>query len=216
MKTIEELRRLPSPAPRPQALAFDGTHLWMGSVGTGRLYAIDPIHWTVRDEVQAPGHPWGMTVVGDELRVVCGFGENDDRYICRFIPGHGFKEHERVACPEFTGSQLGYDGERLFVSQFYNQRVLALDAKGSVLRTIDVPRDICGQTIVDGCIYLLTTEDEKKPEYLLTRIDARDATPKVEDIARVPFHARALSFDGSRFWTSHREAHEIVAFADPR
>jgi len=51
--------------------------------------------------------------------------------------------------------------------------------------------------------------------YYLTRIDARGGTPVIEDIARVPFAARSLAFDGERFWTSHREAHEIVAFARP-
>ena len=216
MNRIEEVRRLPSPAPRPQALAYDGTYLWMGSVTTGRLYAIDPLHWTVHEEAQAPGMPWGMTVVGEELRVVCGFGENDDRYICRFIPGHGFKENERIACPDFTGSQLGYDGEMLFLSQFYNSRVLELDARGGIVRSIPAPRQICGQTILDGTIYLLTTDDETKPEYFLTQIDARGTVPRTRDLAIIPFHARSLAFDGLRFWTNHREAHEIVAFVDPR
>src|SRR5665213_1337000 len=91
MDKIEELLRLPSPAPRPQALAFDGTHLWMGSLETHRLYAIDPRTWTVGDEAQAPGKPYGMTVVGDELRVLCSEGPDDNRIIRRFIPGHGFR-----------------------------------------------------------------------------------------------------------------------------
>ena len=72
MKNVEEVLRLPSPAPRPQALAFDGEHLWMGSLETERLYAIDPRAWTVREEAEAPGKPYGATVVGDELRVLCG------------------------------------------------------------------------------------------------------------------------------------------------
>ena len=33
-----------------------------------------------------------------------------------------------------------------------------------------------------------------------------------EELARVPFAARALAYDGSRFWTNHREANQIVAF----
>jgi hypothetical protein len=47
----------------------------------------------------------------------------------------------------------------------------------------------------------------------LTRIDARGGQPKIEDVARIGFKARALAFDGERFWTNHREQHEIVAFA---
>ena len=87
MHNVTETLRLPSPAPRPQALAFDGEKLWMGSIETNRLYAIDPRQWTLIEEENVPGKPWGMTVVGDELRVVCGIGENDDRVIRRFVPG---------------------------------------------------------------------------------------------------------------------------------
>src|SRR5579864_6453218 len=105
MEIVEKLR-LPSPAPKPLGLAFDGTSLWMASRETYRLYAIDPATWTVRDEAKAPGSPFGMAVVGDEFRVVIGLGENDDRYIYRFVPGHGFKD-DRLECPQLTGAHLG-------------------------------------------------------------------------------------------------------------
>jgi hypothetical protein len=62
---------------------------------------------------------------------------------------------------------------------------------------------------------LLTTDDEASDEYWLTRVDARGATPKIEDIASVGFKARALTYDGDRFWTNHREHDQIVAFARP-
>lgn len=122
MKNVEELLRLPSPAPRPQSLAFDGETLWMGSLETERLYAIDRLRWTVREEAQAPGKPYGMTVTGDELRVLCGETAEDHRIIRKFIPGHGFRSHDAIACPDDTGSQLGFDGDRLYVSQWYNKR----------------------------------------------------------------------------------------------
>jgi hypothetical protein len=215
MDKIEELLRLPSPAPRPQALAFDGTYLWMGSLETHRLYAIDPRTWTVGDEAQAPGKPYGMTVVGDELRVLCSEGPDDNRIIRRFIPGHGFRTQDAIACPDDTGSQLGFDGDRLYVSQWYEKRILSIDDHGTVGTTIDVPRGICGQVVVEGRFYLITTDDESTDEYWLTRVDARGATPKIDDIARVGFKARALTYDGDRFWTNHRENDQVVAFARP-
>jgi len=46
-------------------------------------------------------------------------------------------------------------------------------------------------------------------------VDPRPATPKIEDLARIPFQARALAWDGKRFWTNHRERHQIVSFAKP-
>ena len=213
MNDIKELSRLPSPAPRPQALACDGTTLWMGSLETQRLYAIDTEHWTVGEEAQAPGRPYGLAVVGDELRALCGTPEDDDRYIHRFVPGHGFKK--LFACPEDTGSQLSYDGEFLYMSQWYKRRILELDAQGSVRRTIALNHQICGQVIVDGAFYAVTVEDETTNDYWLTRVDARGDSVECKDLLRIPFAARALAFDGERFWTNHRENHEIVAFAKP-
>ena len=212
MENVEELLRLPSPAPRPQSLAFDGTLLWMGSRETRRLYAIDPRTWTVRAEAQAPGTPWGMTVVGDELRVLCGETDDDNRIIRRFVPWHGFKSQEAVPCPDDTGSQLSYDGDRLYVSQWYRKKILSLDEKGKVGSTIDVPHEICGQVIVGGKFYCVTTDDEETDDYYLTCVDARNGTPKAHDVARIGFAARALAYDGERCWTNHREADQIVAF----
>lgn len=213
MDDITESLRLPSPAPRPQSIAFDGEKLWMGSIDTQRLYAIDPQQWTVSEEERAPGKPWGMTVVGDELRVLCGEGDDDTRIIRRFVPGHGFKTQDAIACPEDCGSQLSYDGALLFVSQWYNQRLLGLDERGGVVRRIDVPHQICGQCYVDGTFYLLTTDDEDTNDYYLTRVRLNGDAPISEDLVRIPFAARALAFDGTRFWTNHREQNEIVAFS---
>lgn len=212
MHDVNETMRLPSPAPRPQSIAFDGEKLWMGSIETNRIYAIDPHHWTVSEEDRAPGKPWGMTVVGDELRVICGEGDDDSRVIRRFVPGHGFKASDAIGCPDDTGSQLSYDGVRLYVSQWYNKRILGIDERGSVVRTIDVPRGICGQCYCEGAFYVLNTDDEESSDYFLTRISVNGGRPHYEDLARVPFGARALASDGTRFWTNHREHNQIVAF----
>lgn len=212
MKTITEVMRMLSPAPRPQALACDGTTLWMGSIDTCRVYEMDAAHWTVRSETEAPGKPWGVTVMGDELRVLCGEGTEDTRTIRKFIPGHGFRTEGSIACPGDTGSHLSYDGDRLYVSQWYNKRILSLDEKGNVGTTIDAPHGICGQVILDGIFYVLGTDDEDSDQYFITRIDARNGSAKIDDVARVNFQGRALAYDGQRFWSNHREKNEIVAF----
>jgi hypothetical protein len=54
---ITERRRFPSPASTPQALAWDGNALWMGSRDLRRIYAIDPKEWIVLEEREAPGIP---------------------------------------------------------------------------------------------------------------------------------------------------------------
>ncbi|GAC1406438.1 MAG: hypothetical protein NVSMB64_12100 [Candidatus Velthaea sp.] len=215
MDVIEELRRLPSPAPFPHALGFDGEALWMGSRETRRMYAIDPKTWSARDEGEAPGTPWGLTVVGDELRVLCGEGPDDTRVIRKFIPGKGFSKSEKIDAPEDTGSQLGFDGDSLYVVQWYRKRILALDDRGTVGTIVHAPHELCGLTITSGRFYCIATDNEGTGPYWLTCIDARGGGVKSTDLAIIPFPARSLAFDGERFWTNHREAHEIVAFAPP-
>jgi hypothetical protein len=212
---ITELLRLDAPCPKPQALAFDGTVLWIGSIVTERLYAVDPQRWSVREEMALPGKPWGMTVAGDELWVVCGETSEDHRIIRRVIPGHGARAAGAIPCPDDTGSQLSYDGDQLYLSQWYNKRILAIDGLGTIRSTIDLPHQICGQTIVGGRFYCITTDDEHAHRYFLTRVDARRPVPEIVDLATLDFDARALAFDGEHFWTNHREANQTVAFARP-
>jgi len=212
---IQELRRLPSPAPKPQALAFDGTTLWMGSRETHRLYAIDPNQWTARDEAQAPGVPYGLTVAGDELRVLCGEGADDNRRIRRFIPGHGFHEDGVIEAPEDTGSYLAYDGDSLYMSQWYNKKILALTETGTVTTTVNLKHGICGLVVANAKFYCVCVDDEDSNDYWLTRVDAKSGKLEIADVARIPFQARSLAYDGKNFWTNHREQNEIVQFAAP-
>jgi hypothetical protein len=211
---INEIVRLPAPGPEPLGLASDGTTLWIASREAHRLYALNSATWTVREEAQAPGAPFGIAVLGNELRVVIGHGDDDDdRYIYRFIPGHGFKS-ERIECPDFSGVHLAFDGDTLFLSQAHNMRILALDGRGAVIRDILLDRVPVGMTIIDGFFYLITGDkDFKNLEF--TKVDAHGETPRLTPLASVPFAARGLTFDGSRFWTSHRDANEIVAFTMP-
>lgn len=213
MNNIREIQRLASPAPKPQSLAWDGSTLWMGSLETRRIYAIDPVTWTVGWETVSPGVPWGMTAMGDELRVLCSETADSTRTIRRCISGRGFDEEFSTPVPDDTGSQLGYDGQRLHVSQWYPKKVLTLGVDGKVEVVISIPHGICGQVFVEGFIYLVTTDAEDTTDYWLTRVDLRPTTAKIDDVARIPFAARALAFDGTRFWTNHREQNQIVSFA---
>jgi len=211
LDAINELRRLPSPAPLPLGLAFDGDTLWMASRETHRIYEIDPAKWTVRSESPGPGGPFGMAVVGDELRVVIGLGEKqNDRYIYRFIPGHGFKS-DRIECPDLTGAHVAFDGDTLFLSQASYRKILALDGQGNILREIPLERTPVGMTIVDGRFFLITGDDEFE-NLQFWKVDAHGENPAVTVLASIPFDARGLTYDGTRFWTSHRDNNEIVAF----
>ena len=214
MKAIQEVQRHASPVAKPQALAWDGHTLWLSGRDTKRLYALDPVSWTVGWESEvAPGIPWGMAAVNGELRVVCGETADDHRFIRRCVPGQGFDPQFGLPCPDDMGSHLSFDGRTLYLSQWYPKKIIALGGAGEAGRVLTGPRGICGHTYVDGCFYLVTTDAEETNEYYLTRVDPRPATPKVEDLALIPFQARALAFDGKNFWTNHREQDQMVSFA---
>jgi hypothetical protein len=200
--------RLPSPAPQPQALAADGEHVWLGSWQSGQLYGLNQLHGTVFEQNVCPGRPVSAVAIGGELRMVCS-EETDSRFIRRYIPGRGFKEHERFQCPDDTGSFLAYDGTSLWLSQRANKRVLQLDASYGVRRVVDIGSEIIGVVWVAGVLYLSTWWGARTGGCKIMRW--RDGeTPTV--VAEVPFAGISLAHDGRSFWTNAFKNDEIVAF----
>lgn len=187
----------------------------MGSRDLRRIYKIDIEGWTTLEETGAPGIPWAAVSTGEDIRFTIGEGAEDDRYVRRFVPANGFSEIGRFACPEFTGSYLSFDGDHLYLSQWYKHRILKLEASGMILRVIDVGAEICGHVFVEGLIYVLRGTEQGNEDWRIARLDPLQETPKVEDLAHVPFQCRSLTFDGANFWTNHRAANEIVSFALP-
>lgn len=212
LPVISGPERLPSPAPTPQALAAVDGVLWMGSRDLRRIYRIEKNSWTATEEMKAPGTPWAAVSAGEDLWFTIGEGPDDDRYVWRYVLGKGFSEKDRIACPEFTGSYLSYDGEHLYLSQWYKHRLLKLDAAGNITREIAIHAEICGHVFVDGLIYVLCGTEQGEGDWRIARLDPREETPRIEELARVPFQCRSLTFDGERFWTNHREADRIVSF----
>ena len=187
----------------------------MGSRDLRRVYGIDMKTWEVFEETEAPGIPWAAVSTGKDLWFTIGEGSEDDRYLRRYLPGKGFSGTERIACPEFTGSYLSCDGEHLYLSQWYKYRILKLDATGNILREIAIGAEICGHVFVDDLIYVLRGTEQGNENWHIARLNPQQATPEIEDLARVSFPCRSLTFDGESFWTNHRAANEIVSFTRP-
>lgn len=80
---------------------------------------------------------------------------------------------------------------------------------------MDLAAEICGHVFVDGSIYVLRGTEQGSEDWRIARLDPRQQTAKVEDLADVPFQCRSLTFDGANFWTNHRAANEIVSFELP-
>jgi hypothetical protein len=231
--TIQEKKRLKAPAVTPQALAANGKHLWMSSRDLGTLYKIDIEKWKAAEVSDPPGVIWAAVATNGSLHCTIGKGTNDDRYVYRYDSKNGFTK--LFACPALTGSYLSYNGQNLYLSQWYEQRILKLDASGKILRTIEIGAEVCGHTFADDMIYVLRgTENVPRPQYAsgpptaarfksgakegeeqwwIARLDLGKEKPEVEDIAKVPFAARSLTFDGKNFWSNHRAANETVCFS---
>ncbi len=123
--------------------------------------------------------------------------------------------------PISLGSYLGFDGECLYMSQWYEERILKFDAQGNVIREIDIGAEICGHTFLNGSIYVLRgrenkNQPNKSEEWRIARLDPKEESPQVEDLAAVPFAARSLTFDGEHFWSNHRAVNETISFSLPR
>jgi hypothetical protein len=144
LPSIQELRRLPSPAVAPQALAWHAGFLWIGSRDAGRLYGVDALAWKVVEEAATPGIPWAAVSARQALYVTSGEDAADDRYLRRYEAGRGFDDSYRVPVPELTGSYLSFDGENLYLSQWYKHRLLQLDFAGGIQRTIAIGAEISG------------------------------------------------------------------------
>ena len=215
LSAIKETKRLGSPAITPQALTWHKGELWMGSRDLRRIYRLEAGTFAVIEEIEAPGIPWAAVSTGDSLWFTLGEGPDDDRYLRRYANGKRFSEAERIACPEFTGSYLSYDGEHLYLSQWYKHRILKLDAAGHIVREIAVDAEISGHVFVDGSIYVLRGTEQNGGDWRLAKLNPGEAIPQVEDLARVPFQCRSLAYDGERLWTNYREADQIVCFELP-
>jgi hypothetical protein len=213
LATIEELLRIPSPCPGAIGLACDGPNLWISSYETNRIYGLNAQQGTVFEESTAPGEPYGLTVTGDALRVVIADAD-DNRTIRRYIMGKDFKS-EAIPCPDASGSFLAYDGDLLYLSQRHQKRIFELDDTGKVLRTIPVPREVTGMVVVSGCFYLMTTESRTVHDFRLMCLDARKEQPQFTELASVPYRARGLGWDGTKFWTHAADENTIVAIAKP-
>ena len=213
MNAITEVSRRPAPAVTPQALACDGQHLWISSRDLGTFYKVDAQSLQVVAEIDPPGLVWAAALTDDGWRLTLGKGLNDDRYVYRYTPDGGFVK--LFACPEFAGSYLSFDGDSLYLSQWYKGQIHRLDDSGTISRTIDIGAEISGHTYAKGMLYVLRGTEQNGESWTIARVDLRDETPGVTDLAIVPFACRSLAFDGEKFWSNHRAAGEVVSFNLP-
>jgi hypothetical protein len=211
LKNIREVDRHISTSREPHAVAADRNTLWISSRVTRKVDVIDPASWKKVGELEPPGMAWGMTFAGGDVIMTCGESDDDNRRIRRYR-GNRFVDGF-IACPDDTGSHLAVTGGRVVLGQWYNRKLLVLNDDGSLARAYDTPHQVCGVVITDGSAHVLGTDEEENGDYYISRMDLESGA--AQDLALVPFRARGLAWDGSRFWTNHREADRTVSFDLP-
>ena len=216
MKELLNVERRPALTMTPQALASDGEMLWVSSRDLGTLYKVDVGTWKVVAKIDPPGTVWAGVLTNDGCRFTIGEGQNDDRYVYRYAEPDGFSK--LFACPDFTGSYVSFDGDHLYLSQWYKGDIHQLDDAGRIIRTINVGAEICGHTFAAGQLYVLRgRENADRPgvaeDWRIASVDLESGESLVEDLAPVPFASRSLTFNGGRFWSNHRAANETVSFS---
>lgn len=209
-RQIHEVTRRPAPAARIQPLALHEGLLWMGSWETNHIYGVDPVSLAVKEDVAAPGQPFGIAPLDGVLHVVVSDGgDDDDRYLFRFVPGSGFDLSSQTPCPQMTGSQLASDGHQLFLGQMHERRIVTLDAQSQITSEIPLPSRCGGIGFgPDGTLYMIAADDEFEKLDMATL----DRDGKMTVLAPIEFGARSLAYDGTAWYTSDREAGYIVTF----
>lgn len=190
----------------------------MSSRDLGTFYQTDVDEWKIVAEVDPPGVVWAAVATNDGWRLTIGKGLNDDRYVYRYKAREGFRK--LFACPDFTGSYLSFDGEHLYLSQWYTGEIHQVDEGGKISRTITVGAEICGHTFAEGMLYVLRGQENKDQpgkaeEWRIAKLNPAEEKSQVEDLATIPFASRSLGYDGEKFWSNHRAANETVSFTIP-
>ena len=211
MQAAHDLQRYPSPAAQPHPLAYANGGLWIGSWETNHLYLVDPQTRSVKAELDAPGKPFGIAAMGDELRVVISHGEDDDRFLYR-ATADGFDLDSKLPCPDFTGSYMAFDGSTLYLGQMTLHRIVALRADATVQHEIALPTRCAGLGFgADGRLHMISGDAELEHLKFGT-LDISQAKGVFSEIAPLPDEARSLAYDGSRWWTCLRDLNELASF----
>src|SRR6185437_2288155 len=105
------------------------------------------------------------------------------------------------------------DAGALYLCQQGKGRILAIDANANVRREILLPTRCAGLGFGTGGALYIISGDEELENLRFATFDLAAEAPQVEALAAIPFDARSLAFDGKNWWTSHREAGEIVSFS---
>jgi hypothetical protein len=211
MQTTEKLERRPSPATRPHPLTYLNDTLWMGSWDTDRIYAIEPRTWKVRQEIEAPGKPYGIVAVGNELRVVVAH-DDDDRYLYRLAPDRGFDLDSKTPCPDLTGSFLAAAGATIYLGQMTLRRIVVLKPDATVERAIALPTRCAGLSFGPGGRFFMISGDDELEHLQFGTLDVAQSKPQFESIRPLPDEARSLAYDGSVWWTCLRDDNAIASF----
>src|SRR5581483_3855388 len=203
--SVSVQKTIQSPTVTPQALAWDGKQLWVSSRDLGFFYKLNSDGSKITEEVDPPGVIWAAAQTNGVMHCTIGKGLNDDRYVYSYEKGKGFTR--LFECPDLAGSYLSYDGNNLYLSQWYQQRILKVEKDGKIAGTIQIGAEICGHAFANGVLYVLRgTENVTRPQdadgpptpeqfkrgakpreeqWWIARVDLKNGSAGVTDVAKI-------------------------------
>jgi streptogramin lyase len=180
-------------------LTWDGTHLWLADIFSGKIYKIDPSDGSVLLSFVAPAdYPTGLAWDGSNLWVVCE--QNATAY--KLDPQNG-SVISSIQLPSFgeddpNAACITWDGEYIWHTDYTHDMIYQLNASnGSVISSFASPGSNPSGLAFDG-EYLWHSDTGSDRIY---RIDPFNGTV-VSSFASSASHPWDLAWDGTYLWNA--------------
>lgn len=205
MRLLFENNGLVPVAGSPQALAFDGKHMWVASGGSrrGELQAIDPRSGAVKQVVSLEHEPSGLYFDRERLWVTYR-----DTAALQLVDTQAGKVSKRIGLPAVPLSIVS-DGRRLWISLSSRPSALvafdpASEEINPAIETIDFPETLA----FDGKRVWVAS----RFGYAVQSIDP--ATDTAQEPIKVFPGPDLLAFDGRRLWLGNKDLGTLITL-DP-
>jgi len=202
LSTVGDVEKtLPSPAPCPTGMTWDGRHLWIADRKTDLIYKIDPEDGSVLSSLPSPGY-WPMGLAWDGK---CLWNADlEEKKIYQIDPERGLVL-KVIDSPTPSPRGLAWDGHYLWVCDDRADRIHQISLEdGTTIVDFPSPASHPQGLAYDGR-YLWVSDRVKDEIYLVTP----DKGEVIMILSAPGPYARGLAWDGRHLWNIDYQTDEI-------